>query len=111
MAEDLTETREANGQFGPGSPGRPKGAKNKLQEAFWTDFAETWADKGKAALEAVADNDPATFVRVAASVMPKDLNLDPDSTRYVVRVPYPCATAEEWERKYSPKVANGGQAS
>ncbi len=108
MEEDVTETREANGQFGPGSPGRPKGAKTKLQEAFWTDFAEAWADKGKAALEMVADNDPSTFVRVAASVMPKDLNIDTDRC-YVARIPLPCETTEEWERTHSK--ANGGQAS
>ncbi len=110
MAEDVTETREANGQFGPGSPGRPKGAKTKLQEAFWTDFAEAWAERGKAALETVADKDPSTFVRVAASVMPKDLNIDPDR-RYVARIPLPCATVEEWERECAKRRAADKSAS
>lgn len=59
-------------KFEKGNPGRPRGAKNKLTEAFWKDFATAWEAKGATALEKVADEDPSTFVRVAASVMPKE---------------------------------------
>jgi hypothetical protein len=56
-----------------GNPaGRPKGARSKLSENFWADFAKTWDAKGQAALAHVAANDPSTFVRVAASLMPKE---------------------------------------
>ncbi len=56
-----------------GNPaGRPKGSRGKLAEAFWTDFAAAWEASGQAALESVAANDPGTFVRVAASLMPKE---------------------------------------
>lgn len=56
-----------------GNPaGRPKGSKHKLTEAFWGDFAAAWDAHGKAALEAVAKDDPGKFVSVAASVMPKE---------------------------------------
>jgi hypothetical protein len=59
-----------------GNPsGRPKGSKHKLTEAFWRDFAASWASGGKKALDAVRDNDPSTYVRVAASVMPKELDV------------------------------------
>lgn len=59
-----------------GNPGgRPRGSKNKLTEAFWNDFAGVWEASGKAALELVAAEDPSTFVRVAASVMPKDFEM------------------------------------
>ena len=59
-----------------GNPaGRQEGARNKLTEAFWRDFATAWEAKGKAALEAVAQEHPETFVRVAGSLMPKDINL------------------------------------
>ena len=81
-----------------GGPGRPKGAKNKLQEAFWKDFASAWETHGAAALEKVALEDPAVFVRVAASVMPKDFSLDVGRS-YVIRAPLPCATVEEWEAR------------
>lgn len=62
-----------------GNPsGRPKGtsgSKHRLTEAFWSDFNGAWADYGKAALEAVAKDDPGKFVSVAASVMPKETEL------------------------------------
>lgn len=60
-----------------GNPkGRPKGAKNKLTEAFWCDFAEAWQEHGATALETVAKTDPGKFITVAASVMPKDVNVN-----------------------------------
>lgn len=62
-------------KFEKGNPGRPRGAKNKLTEAFWKDFAEAWEASGASALKAVAADDPSTFVRVAASVMPKEAEL------------------------------------
>lgn len=66
-----------------GNPaGRPKGSKHKLTEAFWRDFAGAWADGGRAALEKVRDEDPSTFVRVAASIMPKELDI---TTRSLAR--------------------------
>lgn len=56
-----------------GNPkGRPKGSKNKLTEAFWKDFAEAWEVGGSAAIKTVMADDPATFLRVAASLMPKE---------------------------------------
>ena len=46
------------------------------------------------------------FVRVAASVMPKELSLGLE-TSYVIRAPEPCATIEEWEARYTPKSKHG----
>ena len=93
--------RRSNGRFARGNPGRPQGAKNKLQEAFWRDFAGAWEAHGVLALEKVANEDPATFVKIAASVMPKDVGVE-EETHYVMWLPKPCATSEEWEAKYSP---------
>jgi hypothetical protein len=59
------------GQSG-NSAGRPKGSKHKLQTSFWNDLQRTWKDKGADALRWVAENDPSTFVRVCASLMPKE---------------------------------------
>lgn len=79
----MTETTENNGTgrtkagtFTKGNPGRPKGSKNKLTEAFWSDYAAAWETHGQAALEAVATSEPAKFVAVAASLMPKDVNVN-----------------------------------
>lgn len=59
-----------------GNPaGRPKGSRSKLAEAFWTDFAAAWEANGAAALVHVAADDPSTFVRVAASLMPKEAEI------------------------------------
>lgn len=56
-----------------GNPaGRPKGSRGKLAETFWTDYAAAWAKHGRGALLKVAADDPSTFVRVAASLMPKE---------------------------------------
>jgi hypothetical protein len=66
--------------FKPGQSGNPKGrvkgGKNKLTEAFWVDFAEAWEAHGQAALATVAATDPGKFITVAASVMPKDVNVN-----------------------------------
>ena len=56
--------------------GRPKGSKNKLTEAFWADLAAVWEEHGAAALEAMATTEPAKFVQVLASVMPKEVQVD-----------------------------------
>jgi hypothetical protein len=60
-----------------GNPaGRPKGSRNKLAEAFIEDLRGVWETHGKAALEKCATDEPAQFVRVLASLMPKDINLN-----------------------------------
>jgi hypothetical protein len=56
--------------------GRPLGSKHRLEEAFLKDFCEIWEKAGRKALQRVLEDDPATFVRVAASLMPKDLTLN-----------------------------------
>jgi hypothetical protein len=56
-----------------GNPaGRPKASKHKLQTSFWNDLHRTWKESGAEALRWVAENDPSTFVRVCASLMPKE---------------------------------------
>lgn len=75
-SETTDEKRPKPGTFAKGNPGRPKGSKNKLVENFWTDFAEAWKEHGQAALAAVAVSDPGKFLTVAASVMPKDVNVN-----------------------------------
>jgi hypothetical protein len=51
------------------------GSRNKLKEAFWVDFCAAWKTHGQAALSLVAQEDPSTFVKVAASIMPKETEL------------------------------------
>jgi Family of unknown function (DUF5681) len=68
-----------------GNPaGRPVGARTKLSEAFLQAFYETWEKHGVAALEWVAKNDQATFVRCAAAIIPKNLNIESSNVMWIV---------------------------
>ena len=56
-----------------GNPkGRPKGSRNKLSEEFFRDLCDAWQAFGKPALETMAMLYPAEFVRLAASLIPKE---------------------------------------
>lgn len=47
-----------------------------MGEAFLEDLRDCWEEHGAAALERCATEEPAQFVRVVASLMPKDFNLN-----------------------------------
>ncbi len=68
--EDKKDTRFKPGQSGNPS-GRPKGSRNKFGEDFINTFAEHFAEHGKDALDRVAKDDPSTYCRVAAAIVPK----------------------------------------
>ena len=64
-------------QFKPGQSGnpggRPKGSRNKLSEEFFRDLCDVWETFGKPALMTMAWTDPVAYVRVVASLMPREL--------------------------------------
>jgi hypothetical protein len=56
-----------------GNPkGRPKGSRNKLSEEFFRDLCDAWQAFGKPALETMAMLYPVEFVRLVASLMPRE---------------------------------------
>ena len=73
----------------PGECGHPNpgGRRRRLTEAFITDFQTIWETEGLAAIQRVARNNPSAFIKVAASLLPKDINLnatlDVDVTTFV----------------------------
>jgi hypothetical protein len=60
-----------------GNPaGRPKGSRNQLATDFVADLCDAWQAKGAAAIAKTAETEPATFVKVVASLMPKQFKVE-----------------------------------
>jgi hypothetical protein len=57
---------------------RPPAARDKLAEAFMADFCADWCQQGKAAIAAMRAEKPGEYVRIAASLLPKEPNLEVD---------------------------------
>ena len=81
MAKDrpTPEQDERTGRFLPGNSGnggRPKGARSKLSEAFLADVQADWEQHGPQVIEAVRTEKPDQYMKVIASILPKDLNIN-----------------------------------
>jgi hypothetical protein len=76
--ETASQKDVKTGRFLPGNTGfggRPKGARSKLTTEFFEDFCAAWKEHGVKALKDVAEKNPKDFVRAAAMLMPKELEL------------------------------------
>ena len=62
-------------RFQPGNPGRPKGSRNKLSEDFVGALYQDFQTHGVQAIADTREKDPATYVRVIAGLLPKELKL------------------------------------
>jgi hypothetical protein len=78
----VARTQPGNGNLKPWKPGqsgnpkgRPKGSRDKINEAFLRDMVAAWEKHGIEAIEKVAKADPTNFVKIAASLLPKDVNV------------------------------------
>lgn len=59
-----------------GNPkGRPKGNRNKLGEAFLEALRNDFNEHGADAIQKCREDSPVAYVRVLASILPKDLNV------------------------------------
>lgn len=59
-----------------GNGGRPKGSRNKLGEAFLNDLYANWQQHGVETIETVREDNPEVYLKVVASILPKDLNVN-----------------------------------
>lgn len=66
------------GRFLPGNSGnggRRKGARAKLGEAFVADLLDDWEANGAEAIVKVRNEKPDAYLKVIASILPKEVNL------------------------------------
>ena len=69
--------RSQNGRFrkgNKGGPGRPAGTRNKLSEDFVTALCEDFGANGVAAIKSAREESPAAYLRLVASLVPKELD-------------------------------------
>lgn len=61
-----------------GNPnGRPRGSRHKLSEVFLGDLYQTWHKHGRTAIEEMIAKSPGDFVKVVASLVPRQLEMSP----------------------------------
>ena len=56
--------------------GRPRNSRERLTASFMDELANSFDRHGRKALDKVATSDPSTYVRVIASLMPKEIRMD-----------------------------------
>lgn len=61
--------------FEAGNPGRPKGSRNKLGEAFIEAMHDDFLEHGKTVIETVRAEKPDQYLKVIASILPKELHV------------------------------------
>jgi hypothetical protein len=70
-------TRDERGRFKTGNigGGRPKGARNKLSDVLLSVIVDDFAEYGADAVARLRQHDPATYLRLVASLVPRELIL------------------------------------
>jgi hypothetical protein len=66
-------------RFEPGNPGRPKGSRNKLGEAFIEALHDDFNANGVEAITTMRTTDPGGYVRVIAGLLPKEFKIETTS--------------------------------
>lgn len=85
--------------------GRPKGARAKLGEKFMEDMLTAWQAEGIDAINRVIRDRPQDFLKVVASLLPKEIAGE-ITHRFVARLPMPAETTEQWQKQHTPTTLN-----
>ena len=86
-----------------GNPkGRPKGSRDKINKAFVDDFTDDWRKHGKEAIERVREERPAEYLRIAASLVPKEAKMQVNVNNELDQ-----ALLELMRRPMEPKTIDG----
>ena len=86
----------------PGGPGRPLGSKNKLSEYFLHELADHFEKYGREAIERVFDDRPGEYLRIIATLIPKEMLLEvatEEKTHWVINA-QPRLTEKEWRLEH-----------
>ena len=72
-------TFQAGAEWKGNAKGRPKGSRNKLGEDFISALQESFSQHGPATIEQVRTERPHEYLKVVASILPKELNVRTDA--------------------------------
>jgi hypothetical protein len=88
VADVVKPEQDEKGRFVTGNSGggRPKGARAKLGEAFLSAMQESFAKDGAATIETVRLEKPDQYLKVVASILPKELDLGDETVQAMVEV-------------------------
>lgn len=80
--------QDGKGRFVSGNigGGRPKGARAKLGEAFLQAMQDNFAKNGSETIETVRVEKPDQYLKVVASILPKELELSEETVKNFVNV-------------------------
>jgi hypothetical protein len=87
----------------PGGPGRPVGSKNRLSEYFLYELADHFEKYGRVAIERICEDSPGEYLRIIASLIPKELILEQtqeETVRWVINANAKAITEADWLERH-----------
>lgn len=79
MATDITAQKQRGRPFQQGQSGnpsgRPRGARNRLSEVLLSIVVDDFIEHGPEAIAQLREKDPATYLRLVSSLVPRELIL------------------------------------
>jgi hypothetical protein len=67
--------RDVQGRFTPGSGGRPRDARSRLQKDFIFALQEDFEKHGAGVIRIVRVEEPSQYLKIIASILPKELEI------------------------------------